>query len=127
MRDKNKNINQLLITTKRTGCWVKTSKDFISKIFSVSWISFYKDVWVFLEKNIYFKFTKYVLVPLKLDWLSLDWYDKIIIPDYRTVELHNDFKYNHGIFNVIVHDIFHLHDLFWMYNKHWSRQPCPSH
>ena len=44
MRDKNKNINQLLITTKTTGCWVETRKDFISKIFSASWISFYKDV-----------------------------------------------------------------------------------
>lgn len=57
------------------------------------------------------KFTKYVLVPLKLDWLSLDWYGKIVIPDYRTVELNNDFKHNHGIFNEI-HNIFHLHDLF---------------
>ena len=44
MRDKNKIINQLLITTKRTSCWVKTSKDYILKILSVNWISFYKDV-----------------------------------------------------------------------------------
>lgn len=52
----------------------------------------------------------------------------MVVPDYRTVEPNNNYKHNYGIFfNVIVHNIFQLRDLLWMYNKHLSRQPHPSH
>lgn len=85
-----------------TECWVKTNKDgFENPVSLIESPSVKKSLIFFFLKNavVHFNFSKYIfLVALILDWLPPDWNGQIVVPDYRMVELNNNFKHNYGIF-----------------------------